>query len=143
MQKKKASRSDYVNELRREIQDLPDEVHLGGMTSQKSRFLKEQDQIERLELENFKRMNFTKKEMKDMRNKAKTEMQERADRFDDLKGLEDILGARKGGRQADKDDQPFGRNKNAKFSNSLSKFVRGGKGGSGDRKNQNDSRKRD
>ncbi len=68
------------------------------MTSQKSRFLKEQDQIERLELENFKRINFTKKEIKDMRNKAKTEMQERADRFDDLKGLEDILGSRKGGR---------------------------------------------
>jgi hypothetical protein len=131
IQKKKASRSDYVNELRREIADLPDEVHLGGMTSQKSRFLKEQDQIERLELENFKRINFTKKEIKDMRNKAKTEMQERADRFDDLKGLEDILGSRKGGRynKGGDDQDDVGRSKNAKFSNSLSKFVRGGKAG--------------
>ncbi len=32
-QKKKASRSEYVNELRNEIFDRPDEVHLGGMAS--------------------------------------------------------------------------------------------------------------
>ena len=31
--KKNALRSDYVNELRREIYDLPEEVHLGGMSS--------------------------------------------------------------------------------------------------------------
>ena len=31
--KKNALRSDYVNELRREVYDLPEEVHLGGMTS--------------------------------------------------------------------------------------------------------------
>lgn len=33
IQKTRANRSDYVNELRREIYDLPEEVHLGGMTS--------------------------------------------------------------------------------------------------------------
>lgn len=70
LSRKKASKSEYVNELRREIYDLPDEVHLGGMASQKTRYSKEQEQIERLELENFKRMNFTKKEVKDMRGRA-------------------------------------------------------------------------
>jgi hypothetical protein len=30
-QRKRTGRSDYVNELRREMLDLPDEVHLGGM----------------------------------------------------------------------------------------------------------------
>ncbi len=67
--KKKASHSDYVNELRREIYDLPEEVHLGGMSTQRTRFMREQEQIERFELENFKRMQFTKSEIKDMRRR--------------------------------------------------------------------------
>lgn len=94
-QKKKASRSDYVNELRREVYDLPEEVHLGGMASQKSRYSKEQDQIEKIELENFKRMNFNKKEVKEMRSRAKGEVQDRLDKFDDMKGLDDILGTKR------------------------------------------------
>lgn len=68
--KKRASNSDYVNELRREVYDLPEEVHLGGMASQRTRFMREQEQIERLEQENFKRMSFNKKEIKDMRKRA-------------------------------------------------------------------------
>lgn len=47
--KKNALRSDYVADLRRELYDLPDEVHLGGMSSQRTRFAREQDQLERLE----------------------------------------------------------------------------------------------
>ena len=47
--KKNALRSDYVADLRREFLDLPDEVHLGGMSSQRTRFAREQDQLERLE----------------------------------------------------------------------------------------------
>lgn len=39
--KKNAARSDYVSELRREIYDLPEEVHLGGMSEQRSRFARE------------------------------------------------------------------------------------------------------
>lgn len=64
-QRKKASNSDYVNELRREIYDLPEEVHLGGMASQESKFAREQDVIEKYELENYKRVQFTKKEIKE------------------------------------------------------------------------------
>ena len=47
--KKNALRSDYVAELRRELYDLPEEVHLGGMSSQRTRFAREQDQLEKLE----------------------------------------------------------------------------------------------
>jgi hypothetical protein len=49
IQKTKANRSEYVNELRREIYELPEEIHGGGTTSQRTRFSKEQEQIERLE----------------------------------------------------------------------------------------------
>ena len=51
--------------------------------------------IEKYELENFKRIQFTKKETKEQRSKQKAEIQERVDRFDDLKGLEDILGGKR------------------------------------------------
>jgi hypothetical protein len=37
------------------------------------------DQIERLEQEHFKRMNFTKLEIKGMRRKAKEQMEERVE----------------------------------------------------------------
>ena len=47
--KKNVLRSDYVAELRRELYDLPEEVHLGGMSSQRTRFAREQDQLEKLE----------------------------------------------------------------------------------------------
>jgi hypothetical protein len=93
IQKTKAGRSDYVNELRREIYDLPEEVHMGGMTSQRTRFTKEQEQIERMEQDNFKRMNFTKKELKDQRNRQQNEMHDsRLDKLDDLRGLESLIG---------------------------------------------------
>ncbi len=65
--KKNAARSDYVSELRREIYDLPEEVHLGGMSNQQTRYAREQDKIERMEQEHMKRMQFSKREIKDMR----------------------------------------------------------------------------
>lgn len=47
-QKKKAARSEYLNEVRRELADMPEEMHeLGGQ--QKSRYAKEEDMMERLE----------------------------------------------------------------------------------------------
>ena len=49
-------------------------------------------------------MNFTKKEMKERRNKAKEEVQDRLDRMDDLKGLESILGGGNKRKNGDRDD---------------------------------------
>ena len=132
---KKASRSDYVNELRREIYDLPEEVHLGGMSTQRTRFTREQEQIERLEQENMKRMNFTKKELKDMRSRAQEEMQgQRLDNLvEDLRGLDNILSSGKRGRREDDDQMEM---ENQRFSKSLKNFVKNkgdlkNKGGSG------------
>jgi hypothetical protein len=77
--KKNALRSDYVNELRREIYDLPEEVHLGGMSSQRTRFGREQEQLEKLEQEHMKRVQLTKVEVKQMRKRQAEELQGRAD----------------------------------------------------------------
>ncbi len=86
-QKKKAARSEYLTEVRRELADLPEEMHeLGGQ--QKSRYAKEEDMMERLEQENMKRIQFTKKELKDRRARQKDEMfNSRIHDMDDLRGL--------------------------------------------------------
>jgi hypothetical protein len=73
--KKNALRSDYVNDLRRELFDLPDEVHLGGMSAQRTRFSREQEKLERLEQEHFKRAQFSKREVKEMRRRQHDELQ--------------------------------------------------------------------
>ena len=93
-QKKKAARSEYLNEVRREMADMPEEMHeLGGQ--QKSRYAKEEDMMERLEQENMKRIQFTKKEMKERRARQKDEMfNSRIHDMDDLRGLQDILSKR-------------------------------------------------
>lgn len=74
------------------------------MASQRTKYVREAEQIEKLEQEHFKRMNFTKKEMKERRNKAKEEVQDRLDRMDDLKGLESILGGGNKRKNGDRDD---------------------------------------
>ena len=76
-----------MSELRRELYDLPEEVHLGGMATQRTRFAREQEQLERLEQEHMKRAQFTKREMKEMRRRQADELQQRADQMDDLKAL--------------------------------------------------------
>jgi hypothetical protein len=86
-QRKKASRSEYLNEIRREILDMPEELHeLGNV--QKSRYAREEDMIERMEQEHLKRIQFTKRETKERRAKQKDEMfNSRVHDMDDLRGL--------------------------------------------------------
>ena len=65
-QKKKMSKSQYIDELRKEMYDEPEEVHMGAI-HKKTKINKEQDMIEQMEQEHFKRMQFSKKEMKKMK----------------------------------------------------------------------------
>jgi len=63
-QTKKLSKSDYLTELRREMADEPEQVHLGGLLSKKSKFMREQEELETLEQEHFSRKSLTKAERK-------------------------------------------------------------------------------
>eukprot|EP00347_Sterkiella_histriomuscorum_P015215 403357875 len=92
--KRKMANSDYVEQIRKEIYDEPEEVHLGGMLNKKSKFAKEMEQMESLEQEHFKRMSFSKKELKNIKQQEKQHFQERLDQFDDLRDIENILGSR-------------------------------------------------
>jgi hypothetical protein len=58
-----------------------------------------------------------------MRSKQKEEMQDRADKLDDLRGLEDILGSSKKRYERDSGMQLAAEIENKKFSKSLNKFV--------------------
>jgi hypothetical protein len=43
------SRSAYLQELRKEIADEPEELHLGGLVNNKSKFMTEQEELEEME----------------------------------------------------------------------------------------------
>lgn len=58
------AKSDYVEQLRREVYDMPEEVHLGGISNKKSQYVRQMETMEQLEQENFKRISFSKKETK-------------------------------------------------------------------------------
>ena len=48
-QKKKMGKSEYVEQLRREVYDEPEEVHLGGMMNKKTKFSQQMQMMEDME----------------------------------------------------------------------------------------------
>lgn len=73
-QKKKMSGSNYIEELRKELAEEPEELHLG--LKRKTKYARQQDELEELEQLNFKRLAQTKKELKLGRRRAQEDMQE-------------------------------------------------------------------
>jgi len=47
--KRKMARSDYVETLRKEIYEEPEEIHLGGIANKKSAFMRQMETMESLE----------------------------------------------------------------------------------------------
>lgn len=73
-------------------------------------------------------MQFTKREMKDMRKRQRDEWQQRADQMDDMKGLQAMLSGSMGKKKQQRDDEEeVGEKKKGKFEKSLKKM--GGSGG--------------
>ena len=73
--------------------DEPEEIHMG--INRKTKISKEQDMIESMEQEHFKRMSFSKKEMKKMKQRQQDELQERLDNLDDLRDIENIVSSKR------------------------------------------------
>ncbi len=65
--KRKMAKTDYIETLRKEIYEEPEEVHLGGMTNKKSAFMRQMATMESLEQEHFKRLSLSKAELKAIR----------------------------------------------------------------------------
>jgi hypothetical protein len=69
-QRKKASRTEYVDELRKEMHDLPEERQGFIDNSQRKAFMKEQNELEELEMNAFKRKSLSKMDKKKFNSKS-------------------------------------------------------------------------
>lgn len=93
-QRKKMSRSDYLQELRREMADEPEEVHMG--LKKKGKFIREMEELEEEELTHFKRKSYTKQEMKTLKRKEREHLEEKLDTLDDMRDILNFTSVKHG-----------------------------------------------
>lgn len=111
-----------MQELMREVADEPEELYMG--VNKRSKSNKYADMLEEDEMENFRRVQLTKKERKAMRNRQLEDMQDRLENLDDdFAAIDNIVkrAGKKGG-----DSMADGAERDAaatKFSKSLKQFV--------------------
>ena len=80
-ERKKIGKSNLIEELRKEMRDEPEEVYMGA--GKKSKASKYEDLIEEQEMENFKRVQLTKKEKKALKNRRLVDMEDKLEDLDD------------------------------------------------------------
>ena len=80
-EKKKLGKSNLMQELMKEVADEPEEVYMG--VNKRSKANEHAEMIEEDELENFRRVQMTKKERKAMRNRQLEDMQDKLENLDD------------------------------------------------------------
>lgn len=81
-ERKRLGKTGLVEELKREMNDAPEELYMGGI-AKKGKISRFQDALEREEMEAFRRVSMTAKEKKALRNKNFEEMQDRLENLDD------------------------------------------------------------
>ena len=80
-ERRKIGKSDLIEEMRREMRDEPEEIFMGA--GKKTKADKYEEMIEEHEMENFKRIQMTKKEKKAMRSRRMEDMQDKLENLDD------------------------------------------------------------
>ena len=80
-ERKKIGKSNLIEELRKEMRDEPEEVYMGA--GKKSKASKYEDLLEEQEMENFKRVQLTKKEKKALKNRRLVDMEDKLEDLDD------------------------------------------------------------
>ena len=89
--KHKLNKSSYIRMLREEMDDKPEEVSgLMGMTA-KSDYIKEMENLEKVEQMYFTRMRMTKAQKKLHKQMMQQSSQDRLDNFDELKDIDALL----------------------------------------------------
>jgi len=121
--RKRLGKSSLVEELKREMEDAPEEVYRGGV-AKKGKVNKFQDALEREEMEAFKRVSMSTKEKKALRNQSLAEMQDKLDTLDDdFAAIQSIVRRTE---TKTKDDAVASAEKDAassKFAKSLKQFI--------------------
>ena len=114
------SKTALVQELRREMTEEPEEVHMG--LGKKTKTSKYEDSLEELEQSQFKRVSMTKKEARAIKNKRQEEIQDRLENLDDdFAAVENIL--RHQNRQ-DADHTEISKPSASKFAKSLKQLQK-------------------
>lgn len=98
-EKKKMGKSALMQEMRRELMDEPEEIHMA--VGKKTKSSKYEDMLEDMEMDNFKRVSLTKKEKKAMRQRRQEDLEDRLDNLDDDFAAIEKIVARSGRKQAD------------------------------------------
>uniref|UniRef100_A0A7S3FWS7 Uncharacterized protein n=1 Tax=Strombidium rassoulzadegani TaxID=1082188 RepID=A0A7S3FWS7_9SPIT len=117
----KLSRSSYMQMLRDEVDDKPEEVVGGAGLQRKSAYMKEMENLEKVENMYFTRMNMSKAQKKYKREQEDiSKNMELLDHFDDLRDIDKVLS---GARHS----QPFsseGPSSKSKFASSKKQFLK-------------------
>ena len=122
-ERKRLGKTTLVEELKREMDDAPEEVFMGGV-AKKGKTSRFQDALEREEMENFKRTTMTTKEQKALRNRNFEEMQDKLDTLDDDFAAIQSIVKRTGARETDAAVKSAEKDAaGTKFAKSLKQFI--------------------
>jgi len=98
-EKKKMGKSALMAEMRREMMDEPEEIHMG--VGRKTKASKYEDMLEDMEVENFRRFSHTKKEKKAMKQRRQADLEDGIDNLDDDFAAIEKIVKRTGRKQID------------------------------------------
>lgn len=122
-QRKRLAKTDFVDEMKRELGDEPEEVFMGGVTK-KTKAAKFMDALEREEMEAFRRVTMTKKEKRALHNRNLEGMQDKLETLDDDFAAVKSIMRRTTERQQDAAVESAERDAaQSKFAKSLKQFI--------------------
>ncbi len=122
-ERKRLGKTSLVEELKREMDDAPEELYMGGV-AKKGKVSKFQDALERDEMDAFRRVNMTTKEKKALRNRNFDEMQDKLETLDDDFAAIQSIVRRSGSKGNDEAVESAERDAaGSKFAKSLKNFI--------------------
>ena len=122
-ERKRLGKTSLVEELKREMDDAPEELYMGGV-AKKGKVSKFQDALERDEMDAFRRVNMTTKEKKALRNRNFDEMQDKLETLDDDFAAIQSIVRRSGAKGNDEAVESAERDAaGSKFAKSLKNFI--------------------
>ena len=101
--KDRLSKHNYIQMLKEEMDDRPEEVMGAFGQTKKTQYMKDMETLEKVELQNFTRMNMTKAQKKFHRQQMLAHDQDKLDQIDEFKDIENILYNR-ADQQIDRDN---------------------------------------
>ena len=103
--KTRLNKSSYIKMLREDMDDKPEEVSGAMGLTAKTEYMKEMENLEKVELNTFTRMQMTKAQKKYHAKMMKEGNHDRLDQFDELKDIDLLLNHRENPNYQSKQDK--------------------------------------